>query len=226
MNRLNPKRRSPIPCPDVYCRTLSSWKATSPGRSRSWLQSTQSENALRVGQAAEARFGLASTNEVYGDPTDHPHPEPYWRNVNSIGARSVYDEAKQYGRGSHNGLRPALMRNVGIIRVFNTYGPRPRPHNGRVISTFIGQALRVTRLPFTLFDSAEALTCSELGRNTRLQTQVCVSELMLWTNHEHRWALPDSPIPCLLKAVTERIQPVQISSSGPDNASAIRLALH
>jgi len=99
------------------------------------------ENALRLAQATGARFLLASTSEVYGDPTVHPQPEHYWGNVNSIGPRSVYDEAKRYAEAVTMAYARALGTNVGIVRIFNTYGPRMRPHDGRVITNFIVQAL-------------------------------------------------------------------------------------
>jgi len=89
-----------------------------------------------------AKFFLASTSEVYGDPAVHPQPETYWGNVNSIGPRSVYDEAKRFSEA----LTMAYHRYNGvdtrIVRIFNTYGPRMRPDDGRVVSNFIVQALR------------------------------------------------------------------------------------
>jgi dTDP-glucose 4,6-dehydratase len=99
------------------------------------------ENALRVAQAAGARFLLASTSEVYGDPSVHPQPEHYWGNVNPIGPRSVYDEAKRYAEAVTMAYSRAFGTNVGIVRIFNTYGPRMRPHDGRVITSFVAQAL-------------------------------------------------------------------------------------
>jgi dTDP-glucose 4,6-dehydratase len=92
--------------------------------------------------AKGARFLLASTSEVYGDPLEHPQRETYWGNVNPIGPRGVYDEAKRFGEA----LAMAYHRYHGvdtrIVRIFNTYGPRMRPHDGRVVSNFIVQALR------------------------------------------------------------------------------------
>jgi dTDP-glucose 4,6-dehydratase len=99
------------------------------------------ENALRLAQATGARFLLASTSEVYGDPIVHPQPEHYCGNVNSVGPRSVYDEAKRYAEAVTMAYARALGTNVGIVRIFNTYGPRMRPYDGRVITTFISQAL-------------------------------------------------------------------------------------
>ena len=99
-------------------------------------------NALGVAKAKGARFLLASTSEVYGDPQVHPQPESYWGHVNPIGPRGVYDEAKRFAEA----LTMAYHRTHGvptrIVRIFNTYGPRMRPGDGRVVSNFIMQALR------------------------------------------------------------------------------------
>jgi dTDP-glucose 4,6-dehydratase len=98
-------------------------------------------NALGLAKWKRARFLLASTSEVYGDPLVHPQPETYWGNVNPIGPRGVYDEAKRYAEA----LTMAYHRQQGvdtcIVRIFNTYGPRMRPHDGRAIPTFVRQAL-------------------------------------------------------------------------------------
>lgn len=100
------------------------------------------ENMLSLAQNNDARFFLASTSEVYGDPLVHPQPESYWGNVNSIGHRSMYDEAKRFAEA----MTMAYHRNYGvdvrIVRIFNTYGPRMRPEDGRVVSNFITQALK------------------------------------------------------------------------------------
>jgi dTDP-glucose 4,6-dehydratase len=106
-------------------------------------------NALGVAKWKRARFLLASTSEVYGDPNIHPQPETYWGNVNPIGPRGVYDEAKRYAEA----LTMAYHRQQGvdtcIVRIFNTYGPRMRPRDGRAIPTFIRQAL--ANEPLTVF---------------------------------------------------------------------------
>jgi dTDP-glucose 4,6-dehydratase len=106
-------------------------------------------NALGLAKAKKARFLLASTSEVYGDPLIHPQPETYWGNVNPIGPRGVYDEAKRYAEA----LTMAYHRQQGvdtcIVRIFNTYGPRMRPHDGRAIPTFVRQAL--ANDPLTVF---------------------------------------------------------------------------
>ncbi len=106
-------------------------------------------NALGLAKHKRARFLLASTSEVYGDPQVHPQPESYWGNVNPIGPRGVYDEAKRYAEA----LTMAYHRQQGvdtcIARIFNTYGPRMRPHDGRAIPTFMRQALAGE--PLTVF---------------------------------------------------------------------------
>ncbi len=106
-------------------------------------------NALGIAKSKGARFFLASTSEIYGDPLVHPQTESYWGNVNSIGPRGVYDEAKRFAEA----VTMAYHRHHGIdtriVRIFNTYGPRMRPHDGRVVSNFIVQAL--TGEPLTLY---------------------------------------------------------------------------
>jgi len=104
--------------------------------------SSGTDHALRLAEAHGARFLLASTSEVYGDPVVHPQPEEYWGNVNPIGPRSVYDEAKRFGEALATAYATARGVNVGIVRIFNTYGPRMSPHDGRVVTNFIVQALR------------------------------------------------------------------------------------
>jgi nucleoside-diphosphate-sugar epimerase len=100
-----------------------------------------SEHALELARRHEARFVLASTSEVYGDPLVHPQHEDYWGHVNPIGPRSVYDEAKRYAEAVTVAYARHYGVNAGIVRIFNTYGPRLRPHDGRVVSSFIRQAL-------------------------------------------------------------------------------------
>lgn len=99
------------------------------------------EHALRLAESKGARFVVASTSEIYGDPAVHPQPEEYWGNVNSIGPRSVYDEAKRFAEALTTAYGSARGVNVGILRIFNTYGPRMSPHDGRVVTNFITQAL-------------------------------------------------------------------------------------
>ena len=98
-------------------------------------------NALGLAKARDARFLLASTSEVYGDPLVHPQEESYWGNVNPIGPRGVYDEAKRFAEAITMAYHRYHGIDTRIVRIFNTYGPRMRPYDGRVISNFIVQAL-------------------------------------------------------------------------------------
>ncbi len=98
-------------------------------------------NALGLAKAKRARFLLASTSEVYGDPLVHPQPETYWGNVNPIGPRGVYDEAKRYAEALTMAYHRQQGVDTAIVRIFNTYGPRMRAFDGRAIPTFIRQAM-------------------------------------------------------------------------------------
>jgi dTDP-glucose 4,6-dehydratase len=98
-------------------------------------------HALGLAKEKDARFVLASTSEVYGDPLVHPQPEDYWGNVNPVGPRGVYDEAKRFSEALTTAYRTSQGMDTGIVRIFNTYGPRMRPDDGRAIPAFIGQAL-------------------------------------------------------------------------------------
>jgi len=99
-------------------------------------------NALGLAKAKGARFFLASTSEVYGDPQVHPQPETYWGHVNPVGPRGVYDEAKRFAEAITMAYHRYHGVDTRIVRIFNTYGPRMRPGDGRVVSNFIVQALR------------------------------------------------------------------------------------
>ncbi|WP_191562825.1 UDP-glucuronic acid decarboxylase family protein [Janibacter melonis] len=98
-------------------------------------------HALDLAQRTGARFVLASTSEVYGDPAVHPQPESYWGNVNPVGPRGVYDEAKRFAEAITLAYRTTHGVDTGIVRIFNTFGPRMRPNDGRAIPNFIRQAL-------------------------------------------------------------------------------------
>jgi dTDP-glucose 4,6-dehydratase len=98
-------------------------------------------HALGLAKAKGARFLLASTSGVYGDPQVHPQPEEYWGHVNPLGPRGVYDEAKRYAEALTTAYRTSEAPDTAIVRIFNTYGPRMRPEDGRAIPTFIRQAL-------------------------------------------------------------------------------------
>ncbi len=106
-------------------------------------------HTLGVAKKHRARFLLASTSEVYGDPQEHPQRETYWGHVNPIGPRGVYDEAKRYAEALTMAYHRQQGVDTSIVRIFNTYGPRMRPHDGRAIPTFLRQALQDR--PITVF---------------------------------------------------------------------------
>ena len=110
-------------------------------------------NALGVAKAKKARFFLASTSEVYGDPLVHPQTEDYWGNVNPVGPRGVYDEAKRFAEAMTMAYHTYHGLDTRIVRIFNTYGPRMRPHDGRVVTNFIVQAL--TGEPLTVYGKGD-----------------------------------------------------------------------
>ena len=112
--------------------------------------------ALGLAKAKNARFLLASTSEVYGDPQEHPQPEEYWGHVNPVGPRGVYDEAKRFAEAMTMAYHRYHGLDTRIVRIFNTYGTRMRPNDGRVISNFVVQALK-----------GEPLTVYGDGRQTR-----------------------------------------------------------
>jgi nucleoside-diphosphate-sugar epimerase len=117
--------------PDYLARPLETLAVGSEG----------TRHGLTLAQAHGARFLLASTSEIYGDPEVHPQTEDYWGNVNSVGPRSVYDEAKRFAEALTMAWHRTHGTNVGIVRIFNTYGPRLRPGDGRVVSNFLTQAI-------------------------------------------------------------------------------------
>lgn len=108
-----------------------------------------SHNALGLAKSKNSRFILASTSEVYGDPEIHPQREDYWGNVNPVGPRGCYDEAKRFAEAITMAYHRAHGVNTGIVRIFNTYGPRMRLNDGRVLPALMGQALRGE--PMTIF---------------------------------------------------------------------------
>jgi dTDP-glucose 4,6-dehydratase len=110
-------------------------------------------NALGLAKRHRARFLLASTSEVYGDPKEHPQSEGYWGHVNPIGPRGVYDEAKRYAEALTMAYHRQQGVDTAIVRIFNTYGPRMRPHDGRAIPTFLRQALQDR--PITVFGTGQ-----------------------------------------------------------------------
>jgi dTDP-glucose 4,6-dehydratase len=124
--------------------------------------SAGTENALELARRNGARFLLASTSEVYGDPQEHPQRETYWGHVNPIGPRSVYDEAKRYAEALTASYRREGLVDTAIVRIFNTYGPRMRIDDGRVVTSFLSQAVR-----------GEPLTVQGDGSQTR---SLCFAE--------------------------------------------------
>jgi dTDP-glucose 4,6-dehydratase len=113
-------------------------------------------HSLGLAKEKGARFVLASTSEVYGDPQVHPQPESYWGNVNPVGPRGVYDEAKRFAEALTVAYRQSHGVDTAIVRIFNTFGPRMRPNDGRAIPTFIRQAI-----------NDEAITVAGDGSQTR-----------------------------------------------------------
>jgi dTDP-glucose 4,6-dehydratase len=120
---------------------------------------------LELARRKKARFLTASTSEVYGDPLVHPQTEEYWGNVNTIGPRGCYDEAKRFGEAMTMAYHRAHKLETRIVRIFNTYGPRMRLNDGRVVPAFIGQAL--TNQPITVF-----------GKGTQTRSFCYVSDLL------------------------------------------------
>jgi dTDP-glucose 4,6-dehydratase len=151
-------------------------------------------HSLGLAREKKARFVLASTSEVYGDPLEHPQREEYWGNVNPLGPRGVYDEAKRYAEALTTAYRTNCDVDTAIVRIFNTYGPRMRPDDGRAIPTFIRQAL-----------AGEPITVTGDGSQTR---SVC-------------YAL-DTVQGILALAVNGHPGPINIGN--PDETTILRLA--
>jgi dTDP-glucose 4,6-dehydratase len=156
--------------------------------------SAGTRNALAVADRDGARFLLASTSEVYGDPQVHPQSEDYWGHVNPIGPRSVYDEAKRFGEALTIAYARARGTDAGIVRLFNSYGPRMRAHDGRMVPTFVCQAL-----------AGEPLTVAGDGSQTR---SLCYVD--------------DTVDGVLTVAATRSVRPVNIG--GTDEVAVLDLA--
>jgi dTDP-glucose 4,6-dehydratase len=143
--------------------------------------------ALGLARAKQARFFLASTSEVYGDPLEHPQRETYWGNVNPIGPRGVYDEAKRFAEAMTMAYHRYHNVETRIIRIFNTYGPRMRPNDGRVVPTFIVQALKGE--PITVFGEGQQTRsfcyCADLIEGIyRLMMSDCADPVNIGNPHE------------------------------------------
>ena len=179
--------------------------------------SVGTSNCIELARAKGARFFLASTSEVYGDPTVHPQPESYWGYVSSVGERSMYDEAKRFAEATTMAYHRSCGVDTRIVRIFNTYGPRMRPRDGRVVSNFVVQALRGEPLTvyghgqqtrsfcyvsdlvegiYRLFhsDRIEPTNVGNPGEFTMLELAALVLELTGSTSIlEHRPMPPDDP---------------------------------
>ncbi len=137
-------------------------------------------HALGLAREKNARFVLASTSETYGDPQVHPQPETYWGHVNPVGPRGVYDEAKRFAEAMTMAYRRTHGMDTGIIRIFNTFGPRMRPDDGRAIPTFICQAL-----------AGEPLTVTGDGRQTR---SICYVDDLMEGVLRMMWSQLEGPV--------------------------------
>jgi dTDP-glucose 4,6-dehydratase len=151
-------------------------------------------HTLGLAREKGARYVLASTSEVYGDPLVHPQPEEYWGNVNPVGPRGVYDEAKRFSEALTTAYRTSKDTDTGIVRIFNTYGPRMRADDGRAIPAFVGQAL-----------SGRPLTVAGDGSQTR---SICYV---------------DDTVRGIL-ALASSDQPGPVNIGNPDELSMLRLA--
>jgi dTDP-glucose 4,6-dehydratase len=162
-------------------------------------------NTLGLAKFKRARFLLASTSEVYGDPQQHPQKETYWGNVNPIGPRGVYDEAKRYAEAMTMAYHRQQGVNTSIARIFNTYGPRMRPHDGRAIPTFVRQAQE--NKPLTVF-----------GDGSQTRSFCYVDDLirglyLLATSGEHLPVNLGNPAEYTIKDLAEAVIRVTGSSS-------------
>ena len=166
-------------------------------------------NSLGIALAKGATFLLASTSEVYGDPQVNPQPETYWGHVNPIGIRSVYDEAKRFAEAMTMAYHRYHKLDTRIVRIFNTYGPRMRPYDGRVISNFIVQALR-----------GESLTIYGDGSQTRSFCYVDdeVDGIFRLYNSDHMQPINiGNPAECSIKDVAQIILEETGSSSSMES---------
>jgi dTDP-glucose 4,6-dehydratase len=161
--------------------------------------------ALGLAKVKKARFILASTSEVYGDPLVHPQKEGYWGNVNPIGPRGVYDEAKRFAEALTMAYHRYHHLDTGIVRIFNTYGPRMRIRDGRAIPTFMAQALRGE--PLTLF-----------GDGSQTRSFCYISDLVegivrLLDSSEHEPVNLGNPVEMTVRQLAERILAITGSRS-------------
>jgi len=163
-------------------------------------------NALGLAKFKRARFVLASTSEVYGDPQVHPQPEEYWGNVNPIGPRGVYDESKRYSEAMTMAYHRQQGVDTAIARIFNTYGPRMRPNDGRAVPTFVRQA--IANKPITMF-----------GDGTQTRSFCYVSDLIdglfrLAASGEHVPINLGNPVETTLRELAQAV--IETTSSGSE----------
>ena len=183
---------SPASPPDYQRYPLATLDAGSRG----------TRNALELAARTGARFVLASTSEVYGDPAVSPQPESYWGNVNPVGPRSMYDEAKRFAEALTAAYRRAGRANAGIIRIFNTYGPGLRPDDGRVVPTFAwiielsGSRSGIEHIPLPEDDPMIrcpdiTLARNALGWQPRISWREGLTETLAWFSAELEAGLRD-----------------------------------
>ncbi|GAB4495947.1 MAG: SDR family oxidoreductase [Anaerolineales bacterium] len=173
-------------------------------------------NALGVAKAHNARFLLASTSEIYGDPLEHPQTESYWGHVDPIGARSVYDEAKRFAEALTMAYHRFHGVNTRIVRIFNTYGPRMRIDDGRVVPNFIAQAVQ-----------SQSLTIYGDGEQTR---SFCyVSDLvdgiyrLLMVEDYHEPVNIGNPVETSIREFAELINELTANSAGVNYQPRLRM---
>ena len=165
-----------------------------------------SYNSLGLAKAKGARFMLASTSEVYGDPLVHPQPEEYWGNVNPIGVRGVYDEAKRYAESITMAYHRHHRVDTRIVRIFNTYGPRMRPNDGRMIPNFIQQAL--AGVPLTVYGDGGQT------RSVQYVDDLVEGVIRLMRSQESRPVNIGNPVEYTVREVAGLILKLSASSQG------------
>ena len=163
-------------------------------------------NSLGLAKAKGARFMLASTSEVYGDPLVHPQPEEYWGNVNPIGVRGVYDEAKRYAESITMAYHRHHRVDTRIVRIFNTYGPMMRPNDGRMIPNFIQQAL--AGVPLTVYGDGGQT------RSVQYVDDLVEGVIRLMRSQESRPVNIGNPVEYTVREVAGLILKLSASSQG------------
>ena len=170
-------------------------------------------NALGLAKARRARFMLASTSEVYGDPLVHPQPEEYWGNVNPIGVRGVYDEAKRYAESITMAYHRHHRVDTRIVRIFNTYGPRMRPNDGRMIPNFIQQAL--AGVPLTVYGDGGQT------RSVQYVDDLVEGVIRLMRSQESRPVNIGNPVEYTVREVAALILKLSASSQGESQSELV-----